>query len=93
MTSWSAWNLPSRKDTQRAEPHGDGNGLRTGSNCYAMSLSRPMSIPQIIGKETPQALLDEIARIAPYKAWLGIKWLCTYISIRPGELKDPGAGY
>ncbi len=45
-----------------------------------------LSYRQIIGKETQQALLDEIARIAPYKAWLGIKWLCTYISIRPGEL-------
>lgn len=32
------------------------------------------------------SILDEIARIAPYKAWLGIKWLSTYISIRPGEL-------
>jgi len=45
-----------------------------------------LSYRQIIGKETQQTLLDEIARIAPYKAWLGIKWLCTYISIRPGEL-------
>lgn len=41
---------------------------------------------QIIGKETQQALLEEIRRIAPHKVWLGIKWLCTYISIRPGEL-------
>lgn len=41
---------------------------------------------QIIGKETQQEILDEIERIAPFKVWLGIKWLCTYISIRPGEL-------
>ncbi|WP_319549326.1 site-specific integrase [Desulfogranum marinum] len=41
---------------------------------------------QIIGKETQQAILEEIYRIAPFKVWLGIKWLCTYIAIRPGEL-------
>jgi len=41
---------------------------------------------QTIGKETQSAILDEIYRIAPYKVWLGIKWLSTYISIRPGEL-------
>lgn len=41
---------------------------------------------QTIGKETQSAILEEIRRIAPFKVWLGIKWLCTYISIRPGEL-------
>ncbi|MDK9706402.1 MAG: tyrosine-type recombinase/integrase [Desulforhopalus sp.] len=45
-----------------------------------------LSYRQTIGKEIQKAILAEIARIAPYKAWLGIKWLCTYISIRPGEL-------
>ncbi len=41
---------------------------------------------KIIGKETQHSILGEIERIAPLKVWLGIKWLCTYISIRPGEL-------
>lgn len=41
---------------------------------------------QTIGKETQSLILEEIRRIAPFKVWLGIKWLCTYISIRPGEL-------
>lgn len=41
---------------------------------------------KVVGKETQFAILDEIGRIAPFKVWLGIKWLCTYISIRPGEL-------
>ena len=41
---------------------------------------------QTIGKDTQSSILDEIYRIAPYKVWLGIKWLSTYISIRPGEL-------
>ena len=42
-----------------------------------------------IDKETQQALLKEIFKISYKinpKIWLGIKWLCTYISIRPGEL-------
>lgn len=42
-----------------------------------------------INKETQQALIDEIYRISHkinLKIWLGIKWLSTYISIRPGEL-------
>ncbi len=41
---------------------------------------------QVIGKDTQTAILEEIARIAPFKVWIGIKWLCTYIAIRPGEL-------
>ena len=45
-----------------------------------------LAFRKIIGKETQQAILDEIERIAPFKVWLGIKWLCTYIAIRPGEL-------
>lgn len=42
-----------------------------------------------IDKETQQAILDEVKRISFQinpKVWLGIKWLCTYISIRPVEL-------
>jgi len=40
----------------------------------------------IIAKPIQLEILSEIERIAPYKVWLGIKWLMTYISIRPGEL-------
>jgi hypothetical protein len=43
----------------------------------------------IIDKDTQIAVLDEVKRISygrEPKIWLGIKWLCTYISIRPGEL-------
>ena len=44
---------------------------------------------QTIGKETQQAVLDEIYKISYHinpKIWLGIKFLSTFISIRPGEL-------
>lgn len=44
---------------------------------------------KIIDKETQQTIIDEIYEISYHinpKIWLGIKWLATYISIRPGEL-------
>lgn len=44
---------------------------------------------KIIDKETQQAIIDEVYRISYHinpKIWLGIKWLATYISIRPGEM-------
>ena len=44
---------------------------------------------QTISKETQQALIDEVWRISKDvnpRIWLGVKWLATYISIRPGEL-------
>lgn len=42
-----------------------------------------------IAKDVQEAILDEIHRISYTvnpKIWLGIRWLCTYVSIRPGEL-------
>lgn len=42
-----------------------------------------------IDKETQQAIIDEIKAISYSinpRIWLGIKWLSTYISIRPHEL-------
>ena len=44
---------------------------------------------KIIDKKTQQAIIDEVHKISFHinpKIWLGIKWLATYISIRPGEL-------
>jgi len=43
----------------------------------------------VVGKETQQEILAEVKRISYAvnpRIWLGIKWLCTYIAIRPGEL-------
>jgi integrase len=58
---------------------------------------------KVIDKETQEKILDEVYRITYNmnpKIWLGIKWLCTYISIRPGEMAslkeeniDLGNGY
>jgi integrase len=44
---------------------------------------------KIIDKATQQAIIEEVRRISYTvnpKIWLGIKWLSTYIAIRPGEL-------
>lgn len=44
---------------------------------------------KIIDKETQESIIDEVYRLTYQinpKIWLGIKWLSTYISIRPGEL-------
>ncbi|BBO89920.1 tyrosine-type recombinase/integrase [Desulfosarcina ovata] len=44
---------------------------------------------KIIDKETQSVIINEIYRLTYHinpKIWLGIKWLATYISIRPGEL-------
>lgn len=42
-----------------------------------------------IDKNTQNDILDEIKRISYEfnpRIWLGIKWLCTYVSVRPGEM-------
>lgn len=42
-----------------------------------------------IDKDTQEAILDQIYDMVFHrnpKVWLGIRWLCIYISIRPGEL-------
>jgi len=44
---------------------------------------------KIIDKETQQKIIEELYRQTSkinIKIWLGIKWLSTYISIRPGEM-------
>lgn len=44
-----------------------------------------------VSKETQQAVLDRLKEISFHvspKIWLGIKWLSTYISIRPEELRS-----
>jgi integrase len=54
-----------------------------------------------IDKETQIRIIEEVGRICPNrKVYLGIKWLATYISVRPGELIkllegniDTGNGY
>lgn len=39
-----------------------------------------------ITREQQLQVLDWLKENAPFKVWLGIKWLMTYINVRPGEL-------
>jgi integrase len=41
-----------------------------------------------VDKETQTAILDDIKAHEPFKVWLGIRFLATYISIRPMELMN-----
>ncbi len=43
---------------------------------------------EIVDLETQQRILDELRRIAPFRIWLGIKWLATYVAIRPNEMRS-----
>jgi integrase len=52
-------------------------------------ISFELGMRKIIDKGTQQSIIDEVYRLTYEtnpKVWLGIKWLATYISIRPGEL-------
>lgn len=42
---------------------------------------------EIIDLDTQSAIIAEVERIAPFRIWLGIKWLATYIAIRPAEMR------
>lgn len=43
---------------------------------------------RLVDKETQQKIIEEVKQITErnIKIWIGIKWLATYFSIRPGEL-------
>ena len=52
-------------------------------------VSFELGMRKTIDKATQQRILDEIYRISFHinpKIWFGIRMLCTYIAIRPGEL-------
>ena len=42
---------------------------------------------KIIDLETQALIIDEVGRICPnVRIWIGIKWLATYVAIRPAEM-------
>jgi integrase len=52
-------------------------------------ISFELGMRKIIDKETQEEIIDEVYRLTYHmntKIWLGIKWLSTYVSIRPGEM-------
>lgn len=40
----------------------------------------------IVSKSVQQQIIDEVKRIAPFKVWLGIRWLSIYVKMRPVEM-------
>jgi len=51
---------------------------------------------KIVGKDDQLQILDEVRRLAEpvnFKIWVGVKWLATYISIRPKEMLSIKEGY
>jgi integrase len=64
-------------------------------------ISFELGYRRTVDKETQQAIIEEVGRICSNRrVYLGIKWLATYISLRPGELIkltegniDTGNGY
>lgn len=48
---------------------------------------------QVVGKDTQIKIVDEVARIAEAKTWLCVRWLCTYINVRPAEMLSLKEGH
>lgn len=60
------------------------------------TISYELGLRRTVDKETQQLIIDEVKRISFHispKIWLGIKWLATYISIRPNELRHIKEGH
>jgi integrase len=56
-------------------------------------ISYELGFRRTVDKDTQQKILAEIQRIAPdLKTYLGIKWLATYISVRPNEMRTLTTG-
>jgi len=55
------------------------------------TISYELGYRKTVDKETQQKIIAQVKKISYHvspKIWLGIKWLSTYISIRPNELRN-----
>ena len=46
-----------------------------------------MAFRETVDIPTQEAILDDIRTHEPLRVWLAVKWLATYIAIRPGEMR------
>lgn len=46
-----------------------------------------MSFRETVDIPTQMAIIEDVRAHEPFKVWLCIKWLSTYIAIRPGEIR------
>lgn len=44
-----------------------------------------LGMRRIVSLEDQGTIIDKVEEIAPFKVWLGIKWMATYVAARPGE--------
>jgi len=47
-----------------------------------------MAFRDTVDAETQGAIINDIKAREPFRVWLCIKWLATYIAIRPGEMRS-----
>lgn len=47
-----------------------------------------MAFRDTVGLDMQDAIIEDIKKHEAFKVWLCIKWLATYISIRPGEMRS-----
>ena len=47
-----------------------------------------MAFRDTVDITTQEAIIDNIKKHEPFRVWLCIKWLATYIAIRPGEMRS-----
>jgi len=64
------------------------------------SIKYELGCRNTIDKRTQRRIIDYLHENFPFKVWLGVRWLSTYISVRPKEMihllerdVDPDAGY
>ncbi|MDW7772522.1 MAG: site-specific integrase [Desulfobulbaceae bacterium] len=60
------------------------------------SINYQLGMRKTIDKATQQEIIQEVKRISSHvspKIWLSVKWLSTYISIRPNELRNLKEGH
>jgi len=47
-----------------------------------------LQMREVTDLETQQAIISVVKEIAPFKAWLAIRWLSIHNHVRPGEMRD-----
>lgn len=47
-----------------------------------------MAFRDTVDLPTQESIIEDIRKNEPFRVWLCIKWLATYISIRPGEMRS-----
>jgi integrase len=47
-----------------------------------------MAFRETVDLDSQQMVIDDIKEHEPFRVWLCIKWLATYIAVRPGEMQN-----